>query len=111
MDNSIDFNDVDTLVLCGGGVHGIAYLGVLETLFLQHGFETFPMGQRNPRITNVCGVSVGALIGFLIALGFDSFAEAHALVDRILQTLVDGVDLVSFARDWGGNDGKGLRGC
>ena len=105
----LDLNDVDTLVLCGGGVHGIAYLGALETLYLKHGLEVFPLGPRNPRITTVCGVSVGALIGLLIALGFDSYAETHALMHTILRSLVEDVHLVSFARDWGGNNGQGIR--
>ena len=105
----LDLNDVDTLVLCGGGVHGIAYLGALETLHLKHGLEVFPLGPRNPRVTTICGVSVGALIGLLIALGFDTYAETHALMNTILRSLLEDVHLVSFARDWGGNNGEGIR--
>lgn len=105
----LDLNDVDTLVLCGGGVHGIAYLGALETLYLKHGLEVFPLGPRNPRVTTICGVSVGALIGLLIALGFDTYAETHALMNTILRSLLEDVHLVSFARDWGGNNGEGIR--
>ena len=105
----LDLNDIDTLVVCGGGVHGIAYLSALETLYHQYGFESFPMGQRNPRITTIHGVSVGALIAFLWALGFDSFEEAHLVMDALIRSMIDGVHLMSFARDWGANDGKGIR--
>lgn len=50
------------LILQGGGIKGLAYIGALRC------FE-----ENNYKIKNIAGTSVGAIIGSLIVAGYDSY--------------------------------------
>ena len=49
---------IDTLVLSGGGVKGIAYVGVFKKL-----------RELKVEIKEICSVSVGSMMGLLYVLG------------------------------------------
>lgn len=57
-DPKTDFNHIDNLVFQGGGVKGVAYIGVLE--------ELAKMG--TPNFKRVAGTSAGALLALALAL-------------------------------------------
>ncbi len=68
------------LVLSGGGARGIAHIGVIEEL-VKHGFE----------ISSVSGVSMGAVVGGVYALGeMEAYRNWLYTLDKIkLFSLVD----------------------
>lgn len=83
MNEALDFNDVDTIVLGGGGVRGLAYFGVFRTLHDKAQFDFFSARRR---IRRVVGVSVGALFGLVVACGLDTvqdLASIRAEVDAM----------------------------
>jgi predicted acylesterase/phospholipase RssA len=59
-------SDFETLVLPSGGAKGIAIMGVLKVM---EGLYGSPLRSGMPKLRNILGVSVGALIGLYLALG------------------------------------------
>lgn len=55
-------NNLINVVLAGGGVKGIAYIGVFEVA-----------EQKGFKVSNIAGVSAGALAGSIVASGYNSF--------------------------------------
>lgn len=103
---NLNLNDIDTLVLCGGGVYGVSYLGVLESLYREKGLDTLTRGHH---ITTICGVSVGALLGLFLACGFRSFEDIHALLDELMRSSLAVLDPFQIAKSWGLNNGRRMR--
>jgi NTE family protein len=68
LDNSYKCNNIDTLVLSGGGTHGIVYLSILNFLTEQNIL---------PTITKYYGVSAGSLTAlcFIIGLTYDEIYD------------------------------------
>lgn len=65
------------LVLQGGGIKGLAYIGALRYL-----------EENNININYIAGSSVGAIIGSLIACGYDSY-ELEDIINNIsINTLI-----------------------
>ncbi len=62
------------LVLKGGGVRGIAYLGALEYLYAN--------GLMRP-VERVAGTSAGAITAALVALNFESFSAMRKVADGL----------------------------
>ena len=59
--------DIDTLVLSGGGIRGVAYCGAFRKLR-----ELHEKGRINLDITQLVCVSVGCLFGLVFALGYQT---------------------------------------
>ncbi|WP_243572708.1 patatin-like phospholipase family protein [Bacillus stercoris] len=72
------------LVFEGGGVKGVAYVGVLEVLEQHHILE---------KIERVGGTSAGAIVALLVSLGYSSSELKEKLKEMDLSTLMDS--------DWG----------
>lgn len=100
--------DIETLVLCGGGIAGISYIGVLDTLYREVGFDFF---SKKTHLRHVIGVSVGSVFGLVIACGLRS---ANDLQDTYLPMLMgkSGVGFVmdpnpvTLVKHWGVDDGS-----
>lgn len=69
------------LVLEGGGIRGIAYVGVLEGLMQRHMIDD---------IENVAGTSVGAVAGCLYAMGYTPAQMRQIMEGLRIQTFNDG---------------------
>ena len=65
------------LVLGGGGMGGLCYLSYLETIWESCAFQTY------------CGVSVGALLAFLLAIGYTPTQLKAMLLDIPLDTYLN----------------------
>ena len=80
-------SEINTLIFSGGGVKGIAYIGVLKFLneLCKKNVDTGNVDTGNANaegnvknktipkinITTVCGVSIGSIVGLLFVLGYD----------------------------------------
>lgn len=65
--------EINTLVFSGGGVKGIAYIGVLkylEEISKSLGYDEDACNIPNINIRTVCGVSIGSIVGLLYVLGY-----------------------------------------
>ena len=69
------------LVLEGGGIRGIAYVGALEELTQRHMID---------QVENVAGTSVGAVAGCLYAMGYTPAQMKEIMEDLRIQTFNDG---------------------
>lgn len=87
---------IETLILSGGGVRGIAYIGVFE--FLEHlqqkrVDEFAEVGETNINsdveidIKNVCTVSIGSLLGLLYIIGYTSAELRDELLSKDISRL------------------------
>ena len=77
--------EINTIVFSGGGVKGIAYIGVLKYLeeiskCSDYDKETCNIPKIN--ISTVCGVSIGSIVGFLYILGY-TFEELVKELDNL----------------------------
>lgn len=60
--------EINTLVFSGGGVKGIAYIGVLkylEEISKSVDYDKETCNVPNINISTVCGVSIGSIVGLL----------------------------------------------
>ena len=62
---------IKTLILSGGGVKGIAYIGVIKRLN-----ELKQSGDVKFEINEMCCVSIGSLVGLLYLIGY-SYDELY----------------------------------
>lgn len=70
MDNKIDLNNLDYLVLTGGGAKGFAYPGVLDALDEMRSPSGDKEGSLFSNLKETAGASAGALISLPIAMGY-----------------------------------------
>ena len=103
---TIYLNNIDTLALCGGGVYGVSYLGVLESLFKLKKLDIITSGKH---ISTICGVSVGALLGLFLACGCNEFDDLHVLLDQLMASSLTVLDPFKIGECWGLNNGRGMR--
>jgi len=87
VDQATLFHNVDNLVLQGGGIKGISYLGTLQQLL-----------EENPSFLNnlkrVAGNSAGSIAAMYIALNLDPYTDMNELMSRnYLDLLDDGLAL------------------
>ena len=99
-------NDIDTLVLCGGGISGISYVGVFETLFRDLNFDFF---SKRRLIKNIIGVSVGAIFGLMVTCGFNHISEMQQTLNMLTHTQIMDPDPITFVKYWGADTGQRLR--
>ena len=62
------------LILQGGGIKGLAYIGALRYL-----------EEKNYQIEYISGTSIGAILGALVASGYNSY-ELENIIDNIAQS-------------------------
>lgn len=91
-------NEIDTLVISGGGVKGISFIGVLK--YLQQ-------NKKDINISKICCVSAGSVIGFLYAIGYTSEEMEAEILSKNLLDLQD-VKLRTFLKNYGLDSGKGV---
>ncbi len=94
----LDINKVNTLVLSGGGVKGIHYIGIIQKL------EELNIIKK---LNTLCGTSIGAFFVVLLNIGFTS----KDLVDFILLfnlTKINKLDTSNFFSYFGIDDGNNL---
>ena len=87
---------IDTLVLSGGGVKGIAYVGVFKKL-----------KELNINIKEICAVSVGAIMGLLYVLGYNYEELVSEIKMQNMDTLRD-IKLSNFLSKYGIDSGKNI---
>ena len=91
------------LVFAGGGVRGVSYVGALETLERR--------GLTRGAIRGYAGVSIGALVALLFALGY-SLADARRIVFDLDYSSLQHIDeetIMTVMENCGIDDGAGLR--
>lgn len=101
--------DIETLVLCGGGLAGISYIGVLETLYREVGFDFF---SRKRQLKKIVGVSVGSVFGLVIACGLRSLEDMRKTYLPLIMGesgLVIDPNPVTLLKHWGADDGKRVK--
>ena len=95
---------VDNLVFQGGGVKGLAYVGVLgalETCLSARvaGMpETYQAAYGITNIKRIGGASAGAITAVAVALGMDAKSLYALLKDAPFNTFMDGVDEATLKR-------------
>lgn len=94
---------IETLVISGGGFKGFAALGALQALRAR-GID---FGAGAPRLRAACGVSVGAILAFLIALGYSVPELVHHALTVDLGRVIH-LDL-AHPEAWALDSGLGLR--
>ena len=80
-DDSFAFNQIENLVFQGGGVKGIAYLGVLQQLMIEN-----PDFLTN--VKKIAGTSAGSLLALYLGLNM-SFEEISELMNLDYAELLD----------------------
>lgn len=92
----ISINKINHLVLSGGGVKGISFVGALKELILT--------GLNIDKLTHICGVSAGSIIAALLSVGYN-IDELHELMLSIdFAKFVDGnyiSESSHFFTQWG----------
>ena len=89
---------VDNLVFQGGGVKGLAYVGVLGALEsclsarVAGMSETYQAAYGMSNIKRIGGASAGAITAVAVALGMDAKSLYALLKDAPFNTFMDGVD-------------------
>lgn len=87
---------IDTLVLSGGGVKGIAYVGVFKKL-----------RELKVEIKEICSVSVGAMMGLLYVLGYNYEELVSEIKMQNMDTLRD-INIGNFLNKYGIDTGKNI---
>lgn len=85
----------DTLVLSGGGIKGIGYIGVLKALEEKNILKN---------IKTIAGTSVGGIMGVLLVLGY-KYDELKELMITLDFGLIRSVSLERFIKEFGVDDG------
>jgi len=87
---------IDTLVLSGGGVKGIAYVGVFKKL-----------RELKVEIKEICSVSVGSMMGLLYVLGYNYEELVSEIKMQNMDTLRD-INIGNFLNKYGIDTGKNI---
>lgn len=91
---------INKIIFSGGGVKGIAYIGIIKYLE-----ELKMVGSVKLEVNEVCGVSIGSLVGLLYTVGY-TYQE---LYDEIMQTKMDEMQdfkIKNFITKYGMDNGK-----
>lgn len=93
--------DYTSIVLSGGGAKGVAHVGLLLHL------ESIGVLQN---ITNIAGTSAGALIGFLLAIGYNAQEIKREVMSLQFKKFTDGdniiTDMYHLLHDYGEHHGS-----
>lgn len=87
---------IDTLVLSGGGIKGIAYIGVFKKL-----------REMDIKIKEICCVSVGAIMGLLYMLEYSDNELIEEIKTRNFDNLKD-IKIGNFINRYGIDTGKNI---
>jgi NTE family protein len=96
IDDKINIEKIDTLVLSGGGVKGIAYVGVFKRL-----------RELGIKVKEICTVSVGSIMGLLYVLGYDYEELVNEINMQNMDTLRD-INIGNFLNKYGIDSGKNI---
>lgn len=91
----MDISDIDTLVLSGGGMKGIAHIGALKVL-----------SEYNFKFKKIIGCSIGSIIGALFLLDFTT-EEIEEVMEANITELFD-LDIEKFLDMYGFESGNKL---
>jgi len=96
IDDFVESLDKDTLILSGGGIHGISHLGAIHFL-----------NEKNilDNITTYCGTSIGALLITMIVIGFTPIELFDFMVNLNLGALKN-FSFMSLVYKFGLDDGS-----
>ena len=106
MDTTINLTDITTLVLCGGGIKGISYVGALETLYRDKHFDFFSPKRL---IRRIIGVSVGAIFGLIVSCGLNSINEMQLILRQFIQHPIIKPNPITFVQKWGADEGEEIK--
>ena len=102
---------IDTLVFSGGGMKGIAYIGVFRCLEnIKNRFVNCDTNCNDiPEIDikMVCGVSIGSLMSLLYIIGYSSEALQDIILNKDLCELKD-ISINNFVNKYGFDSGKNI---
>jgi len=89
----------DTILLCGGGGLGWAYIGALEALIKSNKVDL-------TKIETIAGISIGSVIGFLLQVDFDMNFLKQFITNINVQKLENLKDTMYFLENFGFDDGE-----
>lgn len=92
---------IDTLVISGGGVKGIVFIGALKYLEELSNIRS----DIKVDIKRIYAVSVGSIIGFLYAIGYTS-EEMENEIFRLDTNSLKSIRLKTFIKNYGLDSGK-----
>lgn len=95
-------NLIKTLILSGGGVKGIAYIGVIKCLE-----ELKLNGDVKFEINEMCCVSIGSLVGLLYLIGY-TYDELYAEIISMEIDSLKNFRIKNFLEKYGMDNGKRL---
>ena len=87
---------INTLILAGGGVKGISYIGVFKSI------------EENPDkidIKELIGVSIGSIMGLLYVIGYTSKELEIEIINKNLSEMHK-IKILNFLTKYGIDDGK-----
>jgi NTE family protein len=91
---------IDTLVISGGGVKGIAYIGVLKKLKEMELTKKIKLD-----IKRICCVSVGCLFGLMYILGYGSDEMKYEVMNKNFDELKN-VKFTNIIKEYGLDNGE-----
>ena len=91
-------DSVDTLVVSGGGVKGIAFIGA---------FKYLEELKENINIKKIYAISVGSIISLLYAIGYTSEEMEREILSVDLQSLQN-LRFRTFIKNYGLDSGKNI---
>lgn len=89
LENKIDLNNLDYLVLTGGGAKGFAYPGVLDALNEMKSDNPERVGSLFENIKETAGASAGALISLPVALGYSPDEIKNIVTENRFENFFD----------------------
>jgi len=95
----MDINKINTIVLSGGGMNGIAFLGFFNSVFNK-------VSRSN--ITHYIGSSIGAGICFLINIGYTIDELTKIFLEYDFNTMVPDIKLDDLIFDLGVTNSEGI---
>jgi NTE family protein len=93
-------SEIDTLIFSGGGSKGLCYIGVIRCFE-----EMLSKGLVKMNIKEVCGVSIGSVMGLLYVLGY-SYDELYEELIKSDLSVLKQLKLRNFLTKYGLDDGK-----
>lgn len=92
---------INNLVFSGGSIKGVAFCGALEYL------ESIGTSIDMTNIQNICGVSVGSIIGLMYNLGFTANELKEIIMNQEFSKLSD-IRILSFMDRFGIDSGNNI---
>lgn len=98
--NKFIMKTINTLILSGGGVKCISFIGALESLFNHQDYI-----QLN--LKEICSVSGGCFIALMLILKYDIIEMKNIIIDTSFNNLKK-INYINFFKYWGLDSGKKL---